>query len=72
VRCEESTRLVRVPAAVFEELFERELALTYQTLQRVPESLANRLEHARQRQRLPPGQALLGAWCLLALTPIRP
>jgi len=58
VRCEEPSRLVRVPAAVFEELFEREPALAYQVLQRVAASVANRLEHARERLRLPPGQAL--------------
>ena len=58
VRCEESSRLVRVPAAVFEELFARDPALAYQTLQRVAASVANRLEHARERLWLPPGQAL--------------
>jgi CRP-like cAMP-binding protein len=58
VRCEEPSRLVRVPAAVFQELFERDPALAYQTLQRVAASVANRLEHARQRLCLPPGQAL--------------
>src|SRR6266511_1001825 len=35
VRCEAPSRLVRVPAVVFEELFEREPALAYQVLQRV-------------------------------------
>ena len=58
VRCEEPTRLVRVPASVFEELFERDPAFAYQVLQRVAASVANRLEHARERLRLPPGQAL--------------
>jgi CRP-like cAMP-binding protein len=58
VRCEEPTRLVRVPAAVFEELFARDPALAYQTLQRVAVSVANRLEHARERLFMPPRQAL--------------
>jgi CRP-like cAMP-binding protein len=58
VRCEEPSRLVRVPVAVFDELFERDPALAYQTLQRVAASVANRLEHARQRLHLPPGTPL--------------
>ncbi len=57
VRCEEPSRLVRVPAAVFEELFERDPALAYRILQRVAASVANRLEHARERLCLPPRQA---------------
>jgi CRP-like cAMP-binding protein len=59
VRCEEPSRLVRVPAVVFEELFERQPALAFQVLQRVAVSVANRLEHARERLFLPPGQALM-------------
>jgi CRP-like cAMP-binding protein len=58
VRCEEPSRLVRVPAAVFEELFERDPAFAYQTLQRVAASVATRLEHARERLYLPPGHPL--------------
>jgi CRP-like cAMP-binding protein len=58
VRCEEPSRLVRVPAAVFEELFARDPGLAYQTLQRVAASVANRLEHARERLCLAPGRAL--------------
>jgi CRP-like cAMP-binding protein len=58
VRCEEPSRLVRVPATVFEELFTRDPALAYQILQRVAVSVANRLEHARERLFMPPRQAL--------------
>jgi len=58
VRCEESSRLVRVPAAVFEELFARDPGLAYQILQRVATGMANRLEHARERLCLAPGRAL--------------
>jgi CRP-like cAMP-binding protein len=57
VRCEEPSRLVRVPAAVFEELFERDPALAYQILQRVAASVADRLEHTRERLCSPPRQA---------------
>jgi CRP-like cAMP-binding protein/1-acyl-sn-glycerol-3-phosphate acyltransferase len=56
VRCEQPSRLVRVPAAVFEELFERDPALAYQTLQRVAAGVADRLEHTRERL-CPPPQA---------------
>ena len=59
VRCEAPSRLVRVPAVVFEELFEREPALAYQVLQRVAVSVANRLGHAREHLFMPPGQALV-------------
>jgi len=58
VRCEEPSRLVRVPAAVFEELFARDPGLAYQILQRVATGVANRLEHARERLWLAPGRAL--------------
>jgi len=58
VRAEEPCRLVRVPAALFEELFGRDPAFAYQTLQRVAASVATRLEQARLRLFLPPGQAL--------------
>jgi CRP-like cAMP-binding protein len=59
VRCEEPSRLVRVPAAVFEELFERDPTLAYQTLQRVAASVANRLEHTRERLWPPRRHALV-------------
>jgi CRP-like cAMP-binding protein len=59
VRCEEPSRLVRVPAAVFEELFERDPALAYQILQRVAASVADRLEHTRERLCPPPRQAFV-------------
>jgi CRP-like cAMP-binding protein len=58
VRCEEPSRLLSLPSAVFEELFEQDPAFAYQTLQRVAASVANRLEQARLRLCLPPGQAL--------------
>jgi CRP-like cAMP-binding protein len=57
VRCEEPCRLVRVPAAAFEELFERDPAFAYHTLQRVAVSVTDRLEQARLLL-LPPGQGL--------------
>src|SRR6266542_2854049 len=49
VRCEEPSRLARVPATAFEEVFERDPALAYQILQRVATSVANRLEQTRER-----------------------
>lgn len=55
VRAEEPCRLVRVPAAGFEELFERDPAFAYHTLQRVAASVTDRLEQARLLL-LPPGQ----------------
>lgn len=58
VRAEEPCRLVRVSAAAFEELFERDPAFAYQTLQRVAASVTNRLEQARLRLFLPPGGAV--------------
>jgi CRP-like cAMP-binding protein len=60
VRCEEPSRLVRVPAAVFEELFERDPTLAYQILQRVATSVANRLEHTREHLWPPRKHALVG------------
>jgi CRP-like cAMP-binding protein len=60
VRCEEPTRLVRVPATMFEGLFARDPAFAYQTLQRVAASVANRLEHARERLFMPPKASLGG------------
>jgi CRP-like cAMP-binding protein len=58
VRAEEPSRLLRLPAAVFEELFQRDPAFAYQTLQRVAAAVTDRLEQARLRLFLPPGQAL--------------
>jgi hypothetical protein len=46
-----------VPAAAFEELFERDPAFAYHTLQRVAAGVTNRLEQARLLL-LPPGQGL--------------
>src|SRR5215218_11417819 len=57
VRAEEPSRLLRVPAAGFEELFERDPAFAYHTLQRVAVSVTDRLEQARLLL-LPPGQGL--------------
>src|SRR6266511_2544052 len=54
VRCEEPSRLARVPATAFEEVFERDPALAYQILQRVATSVANRLEQTRERLCPPP------------------
>jgi CRP-like cAMP-binding protein len=54
VRCEEPSRLARVPATAFEEVFERDPALAYQILQRVATSVANRLEQTRERLDPPP------------------
>src|SRR6266567_4397944 len=55
----EEDLLVTVPTAVFEELFERDPALAYQILQRVAASVADRLEHTRERLCPPPRQALV-------------
>src|SRR6266498_1138272 len=52
--CEEPSRLARVPATAFEEVFERDPALAYQILQRVATSVANRLEQTRERLCPPP------------------
>jgi CRP-like cAMP-binding protein len=59
VRCEEPSRLARVPAEVFDELFERDPALAYHVLQRVAVSVANRLEYTRERLCPPSRQALV-------------
>ena len=58
VRAEEPSRLLRLPTAAFEELFARDPALAYQTLQRVAASVTNRLEQARLRLFLPPGHGV--------------
>jgi CRP-like cAMP-binding protein len=47
VRCEEPSELIRIPAAAFEALFERDPALGYDVLQRVAVCVADRLERAR-------------------------
>ena len=54
VRCEGTCRLVRIPAAVFDELLRGDPALAYVILQRVAVSLARRLEHARDLLHAPP------------------
>jgi CRP-like cAMP-binding protein len=48
VRCERPSRLVTVPAAAFEELFDRDPALGYLVLGRVAAGVADRLEQARE------------------------
>jgi CRP-like cAMP-binding protein len=47
VSCEEPTLVVRVPARVFEELFEQDPAFAYATLSRVAAGVADRYELAR-------------------------
>jgi CRP-like cAMP-binding protein len=47
VLCEEPSELIRIPAAAFEELFERDPTFGYDVLQRVAVCVADRLEHAR-------------------------
>jgi CRP-like cAMP-binding protein len=49
VRCEQPSRLVTVPVAAFEELFERDPGLGYLLLGRVAAGVADRLEQARER-----------------------
>ena len=48
VRCERPSRLVAVPAAAFEALFERDPALGHLLLGRVAAGVADRLEQARE------------------------
>jgi CRP-like cAMP-binding protein len=54
VRCEGLCQLVRIPAAVFDELLRGDPALAFVVLQRVAVSLARRLEHARDLLHAPP------------------
>jgi CRP-like cAMP-binding protein len=54
VRCEGACQLVRIPAAVFDELLRGDPALAHVILQRVAVSLARRLEHARDLLHAPP------------------
>jgi CRP-like cAMP-binding protein len=49
VRCEKPSRLLTVPAAVFEELFERDPGLGHLLLGRVAAGVADRLAQARER-----------------------
>jgi CRP-like cAMP-binding protein len=49
VRCEQPSRLVAVPVAAFEELFERDPGLGGLILGRVAAAVADRLEQARER-----------------------
>ena len=56
VRCEGPAVVLRVPATVFNELFEQDPAFAYATLSRVAVSVANRYEDARDLLHLPPRQ----------------
>ena len=49
VRCEQSSRLLTVPVAAFQELFERDPGLGYLILGRVAAGVADRLAQARER-----------------------
>jgi CRP-like cAMP-binding protein len=49
VRCERPSRLLALPAAAFEELFERDPGLGHLLLGRVAAGVADRLEQARER-----------------------
>jgi CRP-like cAMP-binding protein len=49
VHCERPSRLVAVPAAAFETLFERDPGLGQLLLGRVAAGVADRLEQARER-----------------------
>ncbi len=49
VRCEVTTRVLRVPRDAFTELFERDPACGVQVLRRVASAMAVRLEQARER-----------------------
>ena len=60
VRCEQPSRLVTVPVAAFEELFERDPGLGYLILGRVAAGVADRLEQARERMLTAPRQGPVG------------
>ena len=60
VRCEQSSRLVTVPVAAFEELFERNPGLGYLILGRVAAGVADRLEQARERLLTAPREGPVG------------
>jgi CRP-like cAMP-binding protein len=56
VRCEQPSRLLTVPVAAFQELFERDPGLGYLILGRVAAGVADRLEQARERLLAAPRQ----------------
>jgi CRP-like cAMP-binding protein len=60
VRCEQPSRLVTVPVAAFEELFERDPGLGYLVLGRVAAGVADRLEQARERLLTAPRESPVG------------
>ena len=60
VRCEQPSRLVTVPVAAFQELFERDPGLGYLILGRVAAGVANRLEQARERLLTAPREGPVG------------
>lgn len=56
VRCEEACRLVRVPGAAFEQVFEGDARIEYEVLARLTEVVAERLDQTRDILVLTPGQ----------------
>ena len=60
VRCEQSSRLLTLPVAAFQELFERDPGLGYLILGRVAAGVADRLEQARERLLTTPREGLAG------------
>ena len=60
VRCEQSSRLLTLPVAAFQELFERDPGLGYLILGRVAAGIADRLEQARERLLAVPRQGPAG------------
>ena len=60
VRCERPSRLLTVPVAAFEELFERDPGLGYLILGRVAARVADRLDQARERLLADPRQGSVG------------
>jgi CRP-like cAMP-binding protein len=60
VRCEEPTVVVRIPATVFEELFDQHPELAYATLSRAASSVAERYELARDLLCAPPRRGPVG------------
>src|ERR671910_254353 len=60
VRCEQPSRLITMPVAAFEELFERDPGLGYLLLGRVAAGVADRLEQAREQLLTAPRQGPVG------------
>lgn len=60
VRCEQPSRLLTVPVAAFEELFERDPGLGHLILGRVAAGVADRLEQTRERLLAAPRQGPVG------------